>query len=489
MDSLSHILLEQAQERPDKTAVFTADGTLSFAELEDLVSRCVTLFRDQGATRHEICGLAISDPLCILIAWLALSRIRIGVICLPPNQTQEQAAQLIKACSLGAVVSNKPAMQGNPQLIHVSLTQINGARLPGSQDTETGSGDIEHIVIGSGSTGKPKLLAYQFGVAKAQVSASARVDNYREEDVIFSYVSLHFGTPFIFYMMAFSAGAAIVLENQHGMDSFEVTERYGVTVSYATVYHAELLISLAREYGRRFETMRLFEISASVVTDALVKRLKESLTEHVVITYDSNECFPVAMLDTACEERPPGSVGRAIPGADLQIVDDQGDILPANHPGRVRMRNPWMMDRYIGEPQATRDVLQDGWFYPGDVGELNDDGHLILLGRSDHMMIFDGVNIYPAEIERIMAEHPAVIDVAVMPMQDPIHQDVPICAITLHAGQAEEEAGLLTYGRNRLGARAPQAVFVLETIPRNQLGKLVRKELAEILSERLKTYQ
>jgi acyl-coenzyme A synthetase/AMP-(fatty) acid ligase len=97
--------------------------------------------------------------------------------------------------------------------------------------------------------------------------------------------------------------------------------------------------------------------------------------------------------------------------------------------------------------------------------------------------------MYPAEIEQIMADHPAVNDVAVIPMQHPIHQDVPICAVALHADQTEEEAELLTYGRKRLGASAPRAVFVVDTIPRNLLGKLIRKEMATILSQRLKRHQ
>ncbi|RLA39604.1 MAG: hypothetical protein DRR42_26980 [Gammaproteobacteria bacterium] len=489
MNSLSHILLRQAKERPDKTAVMTADGTLSFAELEELVLRCATLLRSQGVTQHKICGLAISDPLCMLIAWLALGRLRVGVICLPPGQSQKQAASLIKACSVGAVLSNQPGMPKRPQIIEVSLTQIKGNPLPTSENIELGSGDIEYIINGSGSTGTPKLIAYQFGVATAQVTASARAFGTQENDVFLSYVSLNFGTPFLFCMEAFSTGAAIVMENQRGMDAFEVTERYGVTVSYATVYHAELLLSLAHKHGRRFEKMRLFEISASVVTDALVQRLKESLTENVVITYDSNECWPVTKLDTARENRPSGSVGRAISKAELQIVNNQDEILPANHPGWVRMRSPGMMAGYIGDQEGTRKVLRNGWFYPGDIGELNEEGHLILLGRSDHMMICNGVNIYPAEIEQIMADHPAVKDVAVMPMQHSIHQDIPICAVALHADQTEVEAELLAYGRKRLGGKAPPAVFIVDNIPRNQLGKLVRKEMAAILSERVKKYQ
>ena len=147
-----------------------------------------------------------------------------------------------------------------------------------------------------------------------------------------------------------------------------------------------------------------------------------------------------------------------------------------------------MFSGYIGQQEETQRRLQSGWFYPGDVGKLNAEGHLILLGRSDHMMIFNGVNIYPAEIERVMADHPSVTDAAVVPFKHEIHQDVPVCAVTLHPSHQTTEAELLEYGQKRLGTRSAKFVFVVEEVPRNHLGKLIRSDMAEILMARMKPW-
>lgn len=113
------------------------------------------------------------------------------------------------------------------------------------------------------------------------------------------------------------------------------------------------------------------------------------------------------------------------------------------------------------------------------------DGHLIYCGRADHMMIKNGINIYPAEIESVMTSHPAVRDAAVIPVNSPTHQDLPICAVSLHDGQTVTERELLDYCVQNLGARSASAVLVQQEIPRNEQGKLIRARLAEDIGARL----
>jgi acyl-CoA synthetase (AMP-forming)/AMP-acid ligase II len=134
-------------------------------------------------------------------------------------------------------------------------------------------------------------------------------------------------------------------------------------------------------------------------------------------------------------------------------------------------------DGYAGNPGRRAAAFRDGWFLPGDLGKLTADGDLIYYGRADHMMIMNGMNLYPAEIERVLAAHPAVRDVAVVPLRHRVHQDLPFAAVVLKPGAQSSEAELMAHARDRLGVRAPRRILILERIPRTGEGKLIAREL------------
>ena len=136
-----------------------------------------------------------------------------------------------------------------------------------------------------------------------------------------------------------------------------------------------------------------------------------------------------------------------------------------------------MFGGYLNDPESTRSCLIDGWFFPGDLGKMTPDGQLIHCGRADQMMIFNGINIYPAEIEQCVTRHPAVTDAAAFPLSSPVHQDVPVCAVVLLEGSTITEEHLLAYLQQRLGFRSPRRLIRLKAIPRNEQGKVIRHEL------------
>ena len=143
------------------------------------------------------------------------------------------------------------------------------------------------------------------------------------------------------------------------------------------------------------------------------------------------------------------------------------------------MKSPGLIDGYLNDPESTSKAFVDGWFYSGDFGKMTEDGHLIHLGRSDQMMIYNGINIYPGEIEACLAAHPSVADVAAFPLRHPVHQHLPVCAVSLRSGSRLSMEDLQAYAVDHLGIKAPKKIFTLDEIPRNEQGKLVRSKLVE----------
>ncbi|MEH6478058.1 MAG: fatty acid--CoA ligase family protein, partial [Sneathiella sp.] len=459
---VSRVLSRQAKENPQSAAVHLGDRTLTYTQLDRLVGQCALRLHGMGLARQEICALAFKDQFTLLVTWLGLNRLRVGIVCLPRGEPTKDTDKLLKDCSIKVIVSDQPYSCAGVETVWITLDDIENSPLGNLNNIELTRNRWEHIIVGSGSTGKPKLIAYEFGASMTLVETITWDIEVGEGDRYFSFVNLQYGSPVLYCLMIFVSGASIVIPNYSDADFFLFLERTGVTLIDATVPDAELLCRLARKHGRRLGKLKKLNLSSSVITEDLVERLREGVTNQTAIEYATNECWPVCSTRTADENRPRGSVGTVYSQAAVEIVDQNGHVLPTNQPGIIRMRSIGMFSEYIGEPDVTSKRLRDGWFYPGDTGLLNDDGHLILLGRTDYMMIFNGINIYPAEIETVMAGHPAVNDVAALPLKHKIHQDVPICAIQLHPDHPASEQELLEFGHTKLGAKSAKLVFVVD---------------------------
>jgi len=141
-----------------------------------------------------------------------------------------------------------------------------------------------------------------------------------------------------------------------------------------------------------------------------------------------------------------------------------------------------MSREYHGDPIATARHFRSGWFYPKDLGCLTAAGALRLYGRADDMMNLNGIKIFPAEIERVLEAHPAVKAAAAFSKWSAAHGDIPLAAVELHDAASVTADELLEQARERLGMRAPRRILVLETLPRNASGKVVKRELVDLLA-------
>jgi acyl-CoA synthetase (AMP-forming)/AMP-acid ligase II len=244
--------------------------------------------------------------------------------------------------------------------------------------------------------------------------------------------------------------------------------------------HLHWLCGIAGE-GMLLPDLRVLEVGGSTVTARLRDRVMEKVSRNVYVSYSATETGVVTVAPP--ELSVPDTVGSALPGVHLQIVDAADKPLPRGEVGIVRVRAPGTVAAYHDDDEATAKAFRGGWFYPGDLGMLAADEQLTFKGRADDMMIFDGINIYPAEIETVLAKHEAVEEAAAFSLSSEAHQDVPVAAVTLRRPSTEPE--LLDFCRSLLGLRAPQRILVVEAFPRNAAGKPLKRELANVLAREL----
>ena len=201
--------------------------------------------------------------------------------------------------------------------------------------------------------------------------------------------------------------------------------------------------------------------------------------------YALTECNGSAVVYWQGDAFRPGSVGRAMPGVGLRIVDDEGRDLPPRATGEVLIQTDTLMLGYWRNEEATRDVIRDGWLYSGDVGYLDEDGFVYLVGRKKDLIIKGGENIAPREIEEALYEHPDVAEAAAVGVPDPRLGEDIWAAVQLRAGASVEPEDLRAHVAARLTKfKVPTRIVILDAMPKNATGKIQKREVKEILARR-----
>ena len=176
------------------------------------------------------------------------------------------------------------------------------------------------------------------------------------------------------------------------------------------------------------------------------------------------------------------SAGRAAPGYKLKIVDDSDRELPPNQVGEVIISGP-MMRGYYRNPQATTAVIRDGWFDTGDVGKVDEDGYLFLLGRKKEIIITKGQNIYPGDVEGVLQTHPKVAEAAVVGVPDEVRGEIVRAVISLKKGESITEQEIIRFCREYLADyKLPKQVIFMDSLPKTATGEIRKEELVEPLS-------
>jgi len=194
--------------------------------------------------------------------------------------------------------------------------------------------------------------------------------------------------------------------------------------------------------------------------------------------YGPTESSPVATVNPIKGINKPGSIGKPIPNVELSIRDDAGRDLPIGDIGEICIRGGNVMLGYWNQPEETAKVLRDGWLYTGDVGHRDAEGYYFITDRKKDMLLVNGINVYPREIEEVIYQFPGVKETAVVGVPDPRKGEQPVAFVTAAEGQALDEKALLQFIRSKLADyKLPRQIIFLPALPRNATGKILKTEL------------
>jgi acyl-CoA synthetase (AMP-forming)/AMP-acid ligase II len=348
-----------------------------------------------------------------------------------------------------------------------------------------GPDDPSDVVFTSGTTGSPKGVVMTHGqTLRAYLDwcdwADLRPrDRYLIANPFFHIFGYKAGClaclmrgATIFPLAVFDAG--IVLEMVE-------RERISVLPGPPTIYHS--LLDHPDRTRRDISSLRVGVTGAADIPVELIRRVREELPfERILTGYGLTEAGTV----TGCRpdddfEHIATTVGVPWPGFEVRIVTDSAGDVAAGEPGEVMVRGETVTRGYLDDPEATAAAIDgDGWLHTGDLGTIDADGYLRIVGRIKDMFIVGGFNAYPAEIENLMLRHPRIAQVAVIGVPDERLGEVAKAFVVLEPGPPIEPAAIVDWARAEMANfKAPRAVEFLDTLPVNATGKVVKDELRE----------
>jgi fatty-acyl-CoA synthase len=502
--ALSRWIANHAARTPDKFALRLGDRTLTYRNLAQRIDRLAAgLARDLGVTPGT--RIAILAYNGFEYIELVMACARLGAILVPLNWrlALPELAYILKDAGASALICDPEFHDAGealrtqfPELRLVGIGSVGGHWLsyerllvPAEAGPDAGDDDAPHLIVyTSGTTGRPKgaVLTQRALVANARNGVDAH--DLTASDLIFTFLPMfHVGGLNIQTLPALYVGATVAMlrrfEPGAVLDGLAAL-RPSVTLLVPAVMKA--LIEHPRWAATNLASLRIAMAGSSIVPVELLRAF-HARGVSVGQVYGSTETAPTAIvLKRHDAMRKEGSTGTPALLCEARVVDEAGHDVARGVAGEILVRGPNVMRGYWNDPEATAEALVDGWFHTGDVGHQDDEGYFWIDERKKDMIISGGENIYPAELEAVIAECPAVAEASVVARADAKWGEVPVAVIVRNPGAAVTAAEIKALFDGRLARfKHPHDVVFVNALPRNVMGKVLRYKLRETLRNRV----
>ncbi len=505
-EAASRLVLDSMTERaaartPDHVALLQDGEYVSYSALHSAVLRCVAALRARGVgpgDRVAYLGLNSIDYVILLQALL-----RIGGVLVMINWrlAAREIAYIIEDADVTLLVTDadRLAMVGGRVPLILLVDAVHDGRprfrewIAGfEEDLEKRAPAPDDVAIQlytSGTTGNPKGALLTHGSLSAslrQGSISGQAwAGWTERDVaLVAMPQFHVGGT-AWTIQALNAGGTAVLLAKPDIDQIlDAVERHRITKMFAVPAVLGMMLDHPKAWSTDLSSLRTMLYGASPISpDILRGSMKLFPNAAFVQMYGSTETsgtivyLPPEDHDVAGTPRMEGC-GRPYPEVELKIVDLAGDALPPGKVGEVLVRSPLVMKGYHKLPEETARTMDGGWYRTGDAGHLDADGYLYLFDRVKDMIVSGAENVYPAEIERVLHEHPDVRDCAVIGVPDPRWGEAVKAVVVARAGSVLTAEQLIAFARDHIaGYKVPKSVDFVDELPRNPSGKVLKRVL------------
>jgi fatty-acyl-CoA synthase len=493
---------------PDRVAVIFGERHVTFAELDHDADVVANALRGRGIGRGDRVAVVARNRLEHVLLYYATARL--GAVLAPINTwfrddeirwTLERLSPklLVAAAEWGPLLADRDALQ----VQQVVVLDAEDAPIDGTDpwsalvadpdatpfDAEIDERDVHIIFWTSGTTGASKgVLKTQRGHTLNAMQYALALGLNEDDRGLCAFPMFNVGGYESTFSKYVNLGGSVVLLPK--FDAGEVLAAIGrdrITTILANPTHFRMLLDHPDAATTDFSSLRLCEIGGMVAPERLLRDIAEVFEigmEGLFHIYGQTEGPPlIATLRGTDALRKLGSIGKGVPGVDLRLMSDKGELLPRGSTGEIVVPAGDVMAGYLDNPETTAETIGDGWLHTGDVARQDEDGYLYIVGRNKDIIRSGGQSVFPSDIETCLGEHPAVKDVAVIGTPDPTGKWGELVTAILVLDPAlprPDEDELQAYVRERIaGYKVPKRFEYLDELPRLASLKIAKAELRE----------
>jgi long-chain acyl-CoA synthetase len=487
--NLASAFAQAVAQNPDKTAIYWGEQEYSYQRLDlDAGAMAGELQNRFNVLPGDRVALWLKNRPEFVVALFAV--LRIGGVAVPINNflKAEEVSFILQDAGVRVLVTEGDLASAVPTL-EARVTQLKtllvdkmpaeGAPRDGSPTVRQAS-DLACIIYTSGTTGKPKGAMLTHGNLLHNVASCRQVlETVQLDGFVILLPMFHSFMLCVGILLPLTTGCSIVLIKsvQPLKSLIEEIMRGRGTILPAI---PQFFRTMATHHVPTSIPLRLCVSGAAPLPVETLKQFSRKFPFPLIEGYGLSEASPVVSINPVRGHAKPGSIGLPIPGVEVTIQDESGQVLPAREVGELCVRGGNVMLGYWNRPEDTDKALREGWLLTGDIGYRDEDGYFYITDRKKDMLLVNGINVYPREIEEIIYEFPGVREAAVIGRPDHRRGEQPVAFVAPEDGIPIDTGALAQFLRQRLADfKVPRQIEVLSALPRNASGKILKTALRD----------
>jgi long-chain acyl-CoA synthetase len=488
--NLAGNLARTAEARPDNIAIRLDDTVIPYAMMAQGAARVAGWLQELGVAPGDRVAVSLPNIPHMPIVYYGI--LWAGGVVVPVNPLyksrefayvlRDSEARAFFAWDGVAEEAGKGAAEAGCEFVSVVPAEFLGQAMAHSPVdlVERGEQDTAVVLYTSGTTGSPKGAELTHANMARNAEISVDLVGATPDDVVFGGLPLfHSFGQTVMMNMAVLAGATLTLIPRfEPKKALEVLQRDKVTImgGVPTMYVALTQHPEKADYD--LSSLRICVSGGASLPVEVIRGFEAAFGAMILEGYGLSETSPVASFNHADRERKPGSIGQPVSGVQFRLIGAEWNDVPEGEIGEIAIKGHNVMKGYLNKPEATAEVMRDGWFRTGDLARRDDEGYYYIVDRAKDMIIRGGYNVYPREIEEVLYEHPAVGSAAVVGIPHPELGEDVAAAITLKPGATATEDELRDFVKQRVAPyKYPRRVWITSDLPMGPTGKILKREI------------
>ena len=503
LGGISDNIKNLARNYPEMEAVVFNDERRTFNQLHRRLNSLSNALIEMGITKGTHVALFMRNRIEFIESYLALYKI--GAVAVPINAMadDQNLMRILKRSDSSAIIIEEEAFR-KVQDIQQDLFRLfpNRVILVGKQliptttpyeemiakssdrdpEVKIDDDDASIIIYSSGTTGEPKGILFDHGYFILNVFLTAIEFGFCPGDVMLVSTPQYHSGGHLYSLLSFYLGGRLIITRKFNPEGvLRLIEKEKITHAFfvPSQYHSLLNVSGKETYD--ISSIKSLVSGGAPLSAGQKKDIVDFFECDFYEHYGSTESGILTMLKFSDNHKAIDSVGKTWMNTEMRIIDSDGNEQPTGEAGEIIGKRPIMFKEYYGDEHLTQSVLlPGGWCKTGDVGKVDEQGYLHIVGRTQDMIISGGVNIFPVDIERVLDDHPKVKESAVIGLPHEKWGEAVCAVVVSKDGEVLSEDELHAYSRERLsGYQSPKRIRIVDSLPRNPTGKVLKTELRE----------